>query len=140
MLQLLVEDVDQHSHVAFVLVALPPGRPDAVVGVGRLVQDSSDLTVADIAITVNDDWQSRGIGALLANALVEHRPEPVTRLVTVVAVENTACLAMLRRLGPTTLHTSYPGVFEVRVCLLALPLPRVPEAAGPWFERLEQSA
>src|SRR3954452_13223210 len=33
MLNLLVDKVDQQRHLAFVLVALPPGQPDAVVGV-----------------------------------------------------------------------------------------------------------
>jgi RimJ/RimL family protein N-acetyltransferase len=124
MLKLLVGDVDQRRHLAFVLIALPPGGPDAVVGIGRLVQDEHDPAVADIAVTVDDDWQGRGIGALLVDALVRHRPTSVNRLVTVVAVDNKACLAMLRRLGAMTLANSYPGVFEVRVELETVPHPR----------------
>jgi RimJ/RimL family protein N-acetyltransferase len=124
MLRRLVDSVDQRAHVAFVLVALPPGEPDEVVGVGRLVQDDTDPTAADIAVTVRDDWQGRGVGALLAEALVAHRPPQVSRLETSVAVENDASLSMLRRLGPTTVVRSYPGVYDVHVQLPAIPHPR----------------
>jgi hypothetical protein len=126
MLRLLVDQVDQRRHVAFVLVALPPGQPDAVVGVGRLVQFAADPTTADIAVTVHDDWQGLGAGGLLADALIGHRPATVCRLSTYVAGQNPACLAMLRRLGPTTTVLVYSGVYEVSVALTPVPLPREP--------------
>lgn len=115
MMQRLVGDVDQHSHLAFLLTVLPPGGSDEAVGIGRLIQDPDDAAVADLAVTVRDDWQGRGIGVLLATALVQHRPAGVTRLLTAVASDNPASLAMLRRLGPTTLTQPYPGVYDVRV-------------------------
>lgn len=115
MLDVLVGEVDQRRHLAFVLVVLPPGGTDEVVGIGRLVQDELDPITADIAVTVRDDWQGRGVGSLLADALVQHRPAEVTRLLTVVAADNSASVAMLRRLGRTTISRGYPGVYDVRV-------------------------
>jgi len=122
MLRLLVDGVDQRRHLAFVLVALPPGEPDVVVGIGRLVQTPEDPSAADLAVTVKDDWQRRGIGALLAEALVARRPAEVTHLLTYVATDNPASLAMLQRLGPTTVAVS-SGVYEVSVALRPVPLP-----------------
>ena len=55
-------------------------------GVAHLVQDPDDPTTADIAVTVVDDWQGRGVGIALVAALVQRRPAAVTRLRTLVAV------------------------------------------------------
>ena len=57
-------DVDQDRHVA--LVALQDG---AVVGVVRFVRDDRDPSVADVAITVVDATQGRGLGRTLLTTL-----------------------------------------------------------------------
>lgn len=121
MLRRLVADVDQEAHVALVLVALPFDGDEEPVGVGRLVQYGDDPTTAELAVTVADDWQGKGVGSVLAAALVAVRPAQVTTLVTEVAVGNNASLAMLRRLGPTRTRLVHPGVFEVAVDLVPQP-------------------
>jgi RimJ/RimL family protein N-acetyltransferase len=99
MLRRLVDGVDGVRHIALVLVAFPRGGEERPVGVGRLVQYADDPSRADIAVTVADDWQGRGVGTALAEALMQRRPPAVRRLSTVVAADNAASLAMLARLG-----------------------------------------
>ena len=112
----LVDAVDQVDHVAVLLLA-PAGRPEeAPVGVGRMIRYIGDGATADIACTVADDWQGRGVGSALARALVAHRPPGVTRLVTVVAADNRASLATLARLGAVD-RILTDGVYEVTITL-----------------------
>ena len=57
MLPVLLDTVDQQSHVALLLYA-----DDRPVGVGRFRRFPSDPSVADLAVTVADDWHGRGAG------------------------------------------------------------------------------
>jgi len=120
MMRRLVENVDQEHHVAFVMVAFPSdGRPEHPIGVARLVAYDDDPATAEIAVTIVDEWQGLGGGRLLADVLVQHRPHQVKQLLTEVAADNPASIAMLRRLGTLRLSHSYPGVYEARVALPA---------------------
>jgi RimJ/RimL family protein N-acetyltransferase len=93
MLPVLLDTVDQRSHVALVLYA-----GDQPIGVGRLRRFSSDPEVADLAVTVADDWQGRGAGSVLARELLG-RAGDVREIRTVVGQDNPASLRMLARLG-----------------------------------------
>lgn len=117
MIRLLVGGVDGVHHIALVLVVVPPDGVDRPVGVGRLVQDADDPAAADIAVTVTDDWQGRGVGTALAEALIEARPAAVTRLSTVVEAENTASRALLARLGAVSSRPAGYGLLDVTVDL-----------------------
>ena len=70
-------DVDQDRHVA--LVALQGGR---AVGVARYVRDERDPASADVAITVIDPVQGRGLGRALMLALCEVARERGVRELT----------------------------------------------------------
>jgi RimJ/RimL family protein N-acetyltransferase len=115
MIRHLVDDVDGKRHVALVLVAFPAGGVEQPVGVGRLVQHRTEPTTADLAVTVLDEWQGRGVGAALAHALLDRRPLVVRRLSTVVAADNAASLGLLRGLGRMSSRPEGPGVVEVTV-------------------------
>ena len=116
MLDRLVGDVDQHDHVAVLLLA-PAGADEAPVGVGRMIRYPEDPTTADIAFAVADDWQGRGAGSALAHALVAQRPSGVRRLLTVVAAGNTASLATLAALGTVERVATGGGQLDVTVTL-----------------------
>jgi L-amino acid N-acyltransferase YncA len=66
--------------------------------VGRLRRFPSDPSVADLAVTVADDWHGRGAGTVLAQELLA-RAGSVREIQTVVGQDNPASLRMLARLG-----------------------------------------
>lgn len=135
MLHHLVDDVDGVNHVALVLSA--ETSPDVFdpVAIARMVRYPDATDTADVAVTVKDSWQGRGIATALLAALVRHRPEGVTRLVTEVAGTNAASLAMLRRLGPTTVAPNGTGAYDVEVELDA-----ARQTRGPTSEPAEKDA
>ena len=116
MLRTLVDDVDGIDHVALVLLA--EDEDDVLpVAIGRIVRYPDQPDAADLAITVKDAWQGRGVASTLVPLLVAQRPAGVTRLVTEVAAGNPASLAMLRRAG--TVRSTVDGLdgTEVEVAL-----------------------
>jgi acetyltransferase len=119
MIERLVGGVDGVHHVALVLVVLPPGGIEQPVGVARLIQDPSDPATADIAVTVADQWQGRGVGAALVRALMKRRPPGLRRIRTVVDADNQASLALLAGAGPTSSSVTSRGVVDVTVDLPA---------------------
>lgn len=119
MLEHLVDDVDFVDHVAYVLAAENKSGVFEPVAIGRMVRYEDEPTCADVAVTVKDAHQGRGIASALLEVLAEHRPEGVTRVVTEVVSGNQASLAMLKRLGPTTVEANGYGAFDVEVDLYA---------------------
>jgi protein lysine acetyltransferase len=111
-------DVDQVDHFAWAAVVREPGGPgvppenirgpgvspeniSGPVGVGtsRFVR-LGDPAAADAAVTVIDDYQGRGIGGLLLDALVLRALDHgITRFQGVVLEENLPSRAMLTRAG-----------------------------------------
>ncbi|HEX4017794.1 MAG TPA: GNAT family N-acetyltransferase [Frankiaceae bacterium] len=117
MLRRLVDEVDGVNHVALVLVVFPENGPDRAVGIGRIVRLRDDPAAADIAVTVDDAWRRHGIGAALLDELLRRRPAGVRELVTHVAADNKASLALLSHAGDVHLSASNGGRYDVRVTL-----------------------
>jgi RimJ/RimL family protein N-acetyltransferase len=118
MIRRLVDSVDGVHHIALVLSVLPPAG-EGPVGVARLLQYTDDPATADIAVTVADDWQERGIGTALVSALLQRRPAPVTRLRTVIDASNRRSLALLAGAGRLSAGLPERGVLAVTVDLAA---------------------
>jgi RimJ/RimL family protein N-acetyltransferase len=119
MIQRLVGNVDGTHHVALLLVVLPPDGLEGPVGIARLIQEPADPATADIAVTVGDDWQGRGVGTALAAELIRRRPPAVKRLVTEVGADNRASLALLAGAGRLSHGVPNRGVVDVTVELPA---------------------
>jgi RimJ/RimL family protein N-acetyltransferase len=104
-------NVDQQDHVAILAVSVPLGRP---IGVARFVRDPEQRDSADVAVAVVDAWQSRGIGTMLATALVERaRTLGVRRFTLVMAHGNErAARLMLRAPGELEQLPSYDDTAE----------------------------
>ncbi|WP_372734538.1 GNAT family N-acetyltransferase [Nocardioides sp.] len=117
MLDHLVDDVDGVDHVALALVVLDDDNVGTPVGVARMIRYEDRRTEADLAVTVVDDWQGRGVATALLAELLRVRPVGVTRIVTTVAADNAASLAMVRRLGETTTTPAGPNRLDVVVDL-----------------------
>ncbi|HEX2893940.1 MAG TPA: GNAT family N-acetyltransferase [Marmoricola sp.] len=135
MLDHLVDDVDQVDHVALVLFVLPEDEAEAPGGIARIIRYPDQPADADVAVTVVDRWQGRGVATALLGALMRHRPAGVTRIVTEVCTDNAASLAMLRRLGRLTVTDRSKGCLDVVVDLSEPPAAHsesdIGGAAGP---------
>jgi RimJ/RimL family protein N-acetyltransferase len=89
-------EVDQRTHVALV------ARDDRgrIVAEARYAGGTEPERTADIAITVDDAWQGRGIGTRLAALLVRAaRENGMAALTALTLHDNDAAVALLRRLG-----------------------------------------
>lgn len=91
-------DVDHVDHEA--LVAVPSQDPATIVGVARFVRDESARSTADLAVTVADDWQGRGLGTCLLRLLSRRASEVGVEHFTVdMLAENRAVLALVHSAG-----------------------------------------
>jgi RimJ/RimL family protein N-acetyltransferase len=87
--------VDHRDHEAVVAFAADDGEP---VGVARFVRSDEDPRTADVAVVVVDAWQSRGVGTVLASALVRRARElRVDHFSVLMAHDNEAALRLLHR-------------------------------------------
>jgi RimJ/RimL family protein N-acetyltransferase len=116
MLLRLIDGVDGIDHVALVLLVVPPGGEDRLVGVARLIRYANEPHAAELAVTVADEFQGRGVGSALVDALLARRPTGLTELRTVVAADNAASLALLARCGTVRTQVTH-GIAEVVVQL-----------------------
>ena len=117
----LVDEVDGIDHIALGLVVIDDDNVGVPVGVARIIRYRDDPTAADVAVTVLDEWQGRGVASALLAELMRQRPVGVTRLITTVTSDNEASLAMLRRLGATT--TTPAGINRLDVAVDLSPPP-----------------
>lgn len=128
MLEHLVDDVDGIDHVALVLCAETTPDTYDPVALARIVRYADVTDAADLAVTVKDDWQGRGVATALLDVLVRERPVGVARIVTEVLKDNPASLAMLRRLGEVSLEDEGNGVYGVVVELAGASVSPPPSA------------
>jgi acetyltransferase len=108
---------DPGREAALVALAESGGR-ELQVGVARYVVDERGEE-AEFAIVLADAWQGQGLGRTLLSRLVEvARQCGVRRLVGTTLRENTAMLALARRLGFRASHA--PGAAFIMMLSLNL--------------------
>jgi len=113
-------DVDQRDHFAWVAV-VPGTDPAEGVGISRWIRLRDDPTAAEVAVTVVDDYQRKGIGrTLLALAARSALEAGVKSFRAWIISDNKATLAMLHKMGAS------PGHWESGVLELDVPLPSDP--------------
>jgi RimJ/RimL family protein N-acetyltransferase len=122
-------EVDYTDHFAWVAVAAgEQGRP--IVGVVRYIRAPGDIEQAEVALTVQDEYQGRGLGSLLLDALaVAAHANGVERFVAHVLRENEPMCKMLRRAGGT-LDIDEPGVLRSVISVGDI-TPRLTRACDP---------
>jgi len=59
-------EIDHHDHEAMIALDEQTGEG---IGVARYVRDPDHRDVAEVAVTVIDDWQGRGLGTLLLEVI-----------------------------------------------------------------------
>jgi GNAT superfamily N-acetyltransferase len=90
-------DVGRREHRALLAVDPTTGWG---VGVVRYVQLQAEPAVAEIAVTVSDDWQGRGLGSAMVKQLIEQaRDDGFAALRASVLATNKRSIAMLLRTG-----------------------------------------
>jgi acetyltransferase len=103
-------DVD-HWHREAVIAWSPV--PRAPIGVARYVR-CEEFDLAELAITVVDDWQRRGVGGELSLALRERALRVgIHRFTATMLRSNRGALALARRLGPDAVVRTHGDVVEL---------------------------
>ena len=124
-------DVDHHDHEA--LVALDPDG-GAGVGVARFVR-ADDPAVAEVAVTVTDDWQGLGVGTALLERLVDRaRAEGISRFCALIQADNRRSQELMRTIGTVT---SLPDGTDM---VLAIELPPDRGIGSPLATALHEAA
>jgi GNAT superfamily N-acetyltransferase len=91
-------EIDGVDHVAY--VALRGDAPTELIAVGRMVRSFSYPRAAEIAVTVCDEWQRRGIGKLLGDHLaMAARDRGIRYLTATMAADNVAAHRLLQHIS-----------------------------------------
>jgi RimJ/RimL family protein N-acetyltransferase len=107
-------EVDHHGHEALGALSHADGRG---VGIARYVRDAEDPQAAEIAVTIVDDWQGRGLGTeLLAQLSDRARQEGIHRFTALVAADNMAMAGLLRNVSADLVRRG-PGTVEYQIML-----------------------
>jgi RimJ/RimL family protein N-acetyltransferase len=126
-------DIDHHNHEALGALDQADGRG---VGVARWVRDAEDPHAAEIAVTIVDDWQGRGLGTeLLTRLSGRARSEGICRFTALVAEDNMAMAGLLRNMSANLVGRS-PGTVEYEIALMPPGKSTTTPAAGLGQDRV----
>jgi RimJ/RimL family protein N-acetyltransferase len=107
-------DLDHRDHEALGALDHADGRG---VGIARYVRDTEDPQAAEIAVTIIDDWQGRGLGTeLLAQLSDRARQEGIRRFTALVAADNVAIAGLLQNMSANLVRRG-PGTGEYEIAL-----------------------
>ena len=132
-------NVDQYDHCALAAFAADePGAPG--LGVARYIREEGRPTHAEVAVTVLDDYQHRGIGTLLMRLLASvAATNGVRTLVSYVQWDNGDLIEQLREEGARVLPDE-AGVARIELDIPhdsgGLPDSSVRQIIGMFTERL----
>jgi len=97
------------------LVATPVGNENEIVAQIRCIL-LNPPTNAELAIAVHDDWQNRGLGTALVQAIVRLAIQAgVERIVGVVGLSNDRMVHVFKKLGFATRDSCYDTVKMARL-------------------------
>lgn len=104
-------DVDHHDHEAIIAIAADTGEG---VGVARYLRLEDRLQVAEVAVTVVDDWQGRGVGTLLLEVIgARARQAGIDSFSALMLSDNVEMRDALAHIGPLRLVEHGAGTIEV---------------------------
>ena len=106
-------DVDHQDHEA--MIALDEQGTEGL-GVARYVRDPGRRDAAEVAVTVVDDWQGRGLGTLLLEVIsARARDEGVRTFTALMLARNQDMMDLFKRLGPVRVVDREAGTVEIEV-------------------------
>ena len=119
-------NLDYHDHFAWAAFAIDErGQPG--IGVARYIRDPTQPNHAEVAVTVLDDYQHRGLGTLLLEMLADHaRRNGITTFVSHILWDNREILETLAAAG-AHIEPEEPGVARVAI---EIPAPESPTLIG----------
>jgi GNAT superfamily N-acetyltransferase len=110
-----VDELDGRERIAVGATHALSGAPP---GLARCVRDARDPTRADVAATVLDRWQSRGVGtALVAELARRAAAEGITTFDATVFADNRAARRLASTVGDASSTSTARGItsLEVRI-------------------------
>jgi GNAT superfamily N-acetyltransferase len=106
-------EVDHHEHEALGAI---DERTGAGVGIARFIRLQPGGPVAEAAVSVVDDWQGRGVGRVLLEALAGRAgDEGVKRFQATLLRSNRAMLEAFRRIG--AVEVTRRELEELEICV-----------------------
>jgi GNAT superfamily N-acetyltransferase len=111
-------EIDHHDHEAIAALDEKTGEG---IGVARYVRDPQRRDVAEVAVTVIDDWQGKGVGTLLLEVLgARARAEGIHTFTALMLATNDEMLDVFKALGPIQIVDREIGTVEIE-----MPIPEV---------------
>jgi GNAT superfamily N-acetyltransferase len=109
-------NIDYHDHFAWGAF-LEEGPWPRGVGVGRYIRDPEHPTVAEVAVTVTEPYQRRGLGTLLTRALADVAlANGIGSFVSYVRWDNAVVIDLLTAQGATATPAE-PGIARIELAL-----------------------
>ncbi len=110
-------DIDHHDHEA--MIALDETGTEAL-GDAFYVRDPERSGAAEVAVTVVDDWQGRGLGTLLLEVIsARAREEGVRTFTAWMLARNQEMMDLFHHLGPVQVLDREAGTVEIEVAIPA---------------------
>lgn len=104
-------EVDHRDHEMVIAVDEQTGEG---LGVARYVRDGERPDAAEVAVTVIDDWQGRGLGTLLLEVIgARAREQGITTFTALMLSTNRDAMDVLRHLGPVRIVDREAGTVEI---------------------------
>ena len=111
-------EVDHHDHEAIAALDEKTGEG---IGVARYVRDPQRPDMAEVAVTVIDDWQGKGVGTLLLEVLgARARAEGIHAFTALMLATNDEMLDLFKAIGPIHIVDRELGTIEIE-----MPIPGV---------------
>jgi RimJ/RimL family protein N-acetyltransferase len=111
-------DIDGHDHVALIAVRLD--QPNRLVGVARYVRLRDEPDTAEVAVTIADPMQGKGVGKQLGVLLAdEARGRGINRFTASILTDNPPALRLMATLSKRLESHTEHGVRDLVADLAA---------------------
>jgi GNAT superfamily N-acetyltransferase len=114
-------EIDHHDHEA--MIALDE-RSGEGIGVSRYVRNRTQPDKAEVAVTVVDEWQGRGVGTLLLEVICGRaREEGIKIFTALMLATNQEMMDVFRGLGPVRIVDQDTGTVEIEMPIPTIGVP-----------------